>query len=170
MQKTNVTVEQLGSKSVNTKFGPKPTFSFKADGEWFSTGFTNSRVAVGDVVTFDYNVGTYGNEVDGKAVSKTGGTAVVPATPTAAPATFTRKPMGAFPIPALDGQRAIVRQNSLTNAVNYAKGLPQTGTVEEIIAIARQFEAYSCGDLDREEAEAEVAAASKPKKVKAASA
>jgi hypothetical protein len=63
-----------------------------------------------------------------------------------------------FPIPALHGDRAIVRQNSLTNAVQLLREdkelakLTPNDRATSIIAIARMFEAYSCGDLDAEEA------------------
>jgi hypothetical protein len=62
---------------------------------------------------------------------------------------------GVFPIPALDGQRAIVRQNAITNARElYAasKGGKvfdfSRDVAAEIVSVARFFEAYACGDLD----------------------
>ena len=47
----------------------------------------------------------------------------------------------------LPRERAIIRQNALTNAVNYATG--GTHTVDTIIDIARQFEAYTSGQIDK---------------------
>jgi hypothetical protein len=172
---SNVAVEQVSQKDVTTRFGSKPTFSFKAGGEWFKTGFGRHGLNVGDVVSFSYTEGKYGKEVDAKAIAKgassiaTGaGTTATPGAVAGAAGSVASKPYssgskGVFPIPALDGQRAIVRQNSLTNAVKFAEFHPCDGDttderVNEIIRVARKFEAYSCGDLDQEEVEAEMAA------------
>lgn len=176
---SNVAVEQVSQKDVTTRFGSKPTFSFKAGGEWFKTGFGRHGLNVGDVVSFSYTEGKYGKEVDAKAIAKgassiaTGaGTTATPGAVAGAAGSVAAKPYsssgkGVFPIPALDGQRAIVRQNALTNArelvaLNYAGKCYSFEELEEyardIIKIARQFEAYSCGDLDQEEVEAEMAA------------
>jgi hypothetical protein len=69
-----------------------------------------------------------------------------------------------FPIPLLHGDRAIVRQNSITNAtkaigdyVSDIDGISIEDYASEIIRVARMFEAYSCGDLDAQLAEAMVA-------------
>lgn len=149
------TVESISSKEVNTKFGMKPTYSFKAGGEWYKCGFKNPRVAVGDVVEFTFTEGAYGKDVNMDTLKKAGGGAPSTSTPPARPATGGGygSGKGVFPIPPLDGQRSIVRQNSLTNAVNLLKDKPTKSlTVEEqadlCISIARKFEAYSCGDID----------------------
>ena len=153
-------VEAIGTKEVKTRFGMKPTYSMKVDGEWYKTGFNKPRCDKGDEVSFSYVEGTYGREVDAKAISVGAGGAKgapTPATPRPAPSYGGK---GVFPIPALDGQRAIVRQNALTNArelvVGCAGGKPFAVDDEEIIriiAIARKFEAYACGDLDARRAE-----------------
>jgi hypothetical protein len=64
-----------------------------------------------------------------------------------------------FPIPALHGDRAIVRQNSISNAtkliVDSVKPTDKANWESlaiEVIQVARMFEAYSCGDLDMEHA------------------
>ena len=44
----------------------------------------------------------------------------------------------------------IVRQNALTNAVNFHANIEGLGEIDDIIATAREFEAYTSGDLDRE--------------------
>jgi hypothetical protein len=156
-------VESIGTKEVKTRFGMKPTFSMKVDGEWYKLGFTKPKCDKGDEVSFSYVEGTYGREVDAKAINVgAGGSKGAPTTagavaPRAAPSYGGK---GVFPIPALDGQRAIVRQNALTNArelvVGCAGGKPFAVDDEEIIriiAIARKFEAYACGDLDARRAE-----------------
>lgn len=173
MRNENVTVEQVSTKPVNTKFGQKTTYSFKAGGEWFKTGFKKHGLNVGDVVSFDYDNGAYGNEVQEGSIEKSAG-APTPRVSTTAPVgkpapTFSSK--GVFPIPPLDGQRSIVRQNALTNARELVAGViiaskdaTTTGKTwgdrqaqldvlsDEIVRIARKFEAYTAGDLDLESA------------------
>jgi hypothetical protein len=162
MRQESTTIEQVGTKDVTTRFGTKPTYSFKADGVWYSTGFKKAAVSAGDVVSFNYEETKYGKEVDPKSVvigAAPAATAV--AAPAARAPSFSR---GGFPIPALDGQRSIIRQNALTNArelyVGAAGGKPfpvdSTATTKAIIDIARKFEAYSAGDLDAAEAAAEL--------------
>jgi hypothetical protein len=152
-------IEAVGTKEVKTRFGMKPTYSFKVDGEWYKTGFAKPPAGKGDTVSFAYTEGTYGKEVDAKTMSVPKdapsidrGGAATPASPRPAPSYGGK---GVFPIPALDGQRAIVRQNALTNArelvVAASGGKPfpiSDETTNAIIAFARQFEAYACGDLD----------------------
>lgn len=170
------TVEAINSKEVNTKFGMKPTYSIKCGGVWYKCGFKNPKVGEGAVVEFSYTEGAYGKDIDMatfRSVAATPSSAVIPTPTTTAPKaapTPTYSSKGVFPIPPLDGQRAIVRQNSLTNAVNLVKEcldpkkpLPLETLADECIKIARMFEAYSCGDLDLEAAKAMVAAKSVPK-------
>lgn len=172
-----VTVQDVSSREVKTKFGLKKTYSFKADNEWYSTGFKTPGVSVGDVVQFDCKDTQYGKEVVGSI--KVGTAAPTPLAGTPAPAPTPLKSFdggnkgggkGVFPIPALDGQRAIVRQNAITNArelvVASYGGKPITGLVYNelattIITVAKRFEAYACGDDDLNEVKAEVAAEKK---------
>lgn len=166
MNKVTGEVSAVGSKPVNTKWGEKSTHSFQVDGVWYKTGFKKGKFSKGDTITFTYVEGPYGNDVDVASIS-TGGaaTASAPAASAAKPA-YTGGGKGVFPIPALDGQRAIVRQNALTNArelwiVNGSKGDSIKDEAYDIIAIARIFEAYACGDLDAIKA-AEMKAKSMP--------
>ena len=55
-------VEQVSTKMVETKFGTKPTYSFKVNGDWIKHGFKNPNVEVGYVVEFDGIDGKYGME------------------------------------------------------------------------------------------------------------
>ena len=55
-------VEQVSTKDVNTKFGTKPTYSMKVNGDWIKCGFKDPKVQVGYEVQFDVNSGTYGME------------------------------------------------------------------------------------------------------------
>lgn len=77
---------------------------------------------------------------------------------------FAPAPTNAFPVPALDRSRPIIRQNALSHATNVVMGLyggrkeasdtPQV-MAEEIVRIARYFESYSDGSMDVEGVEEE---------------
>lgn len=158
-------VENITSKEVTTKFGPKPAYSIVANGERFSYGFKKPAFKIGDEIDFQFSENTYGKTVDMTSVqliSKgTGSPTPPPATATTAPAKAYGAPAKVFPIPPLHGDRAIVRQNSITNATkavcDYFKDNEGINSVDEyaelIIQVARKFEAYSCGDLDMQAAE-----------------
>lgn len=164
-----ITVAQISSKSVTTKFGPKPVFSIKGDdGTWYKCGFTKPKCSEGDTIEVDVKETDYGTEIiDPKNIRAVGGGGV--SVPAASPA---RSAGGGgragydrvFPVPALSPERAIIRQNALTNArelyVATHGGKPFTfgeTAAASIIEVARMFEAYSTGDLDRAVAVAEMA-------------
>jgi hypothetical protein len=168
-------VEQITSKTVTTKFGPKPAYSIKCDGEWYSYGFKKPAFSEGASIEFTFTENTYGKNVEAaslRVISAGSGKAPV-ASPAASSEAGAPTPAGrsygppakVFPIPPLHGDRAIVRQNSLTNAVNLFREdkeivkLNGETRATAIIAIARMFEAYSCGDLDMEMAKEMAAAA-----------
>jgi hypothetical protein len=161
-------IENITTKEVTTKFGPKPAYTITAGGERFSYGFKKPAFAIGDEVDFQYTENTYGKNVDLASVQmlKKGVGAPTPSASTASPGKAPYSPPSkVFPIPLLHGDRAIVRQNSVTNATkaigDYIDMGTYSGTVEdyasEILRVARMFEAYSCGDLDAQAAEAMVA-------------
>ncbi len=154
-------VENITQKEVNTKFGPKPAFSIMANGERYNYGFKKPTFKIGDTVDFQFTENTYGKNVDLNSVKLLAKGEGAPA-PTA-PVVGASKPSygppaKVFPIPLLHGDRAIVRQNSITNAVKVVcdthggSATPQE-LAEKAIEIARMFEAYSCGDLDMAAAE-----------------
>lgn len=166
-------VEQLGTKDVTTKYGVKPTYSFKADGNWVKCGFKNPKVNVGDEVQFEGTSGTYGLEGKEVVIIKKGaGGGTVP------PVAVTKAPGGGrsdkvFPIPPLHGDRSIVRQNALARATEIviaAYGGKSFGVDDVmcgmIITFARKFEAYTAGDIDLEEATKEMEKESKATKEK----
>ena len=157
------TVESQSKKEVKTKFGMKPTWSLKIDGEWYACGFTDPRVSAGDVIAFSFTEGKYGKEIDKGTIMKTGAAPAAPTyTATVTPAPKSAAPVGnrPFPIPPLHGDRAIIRQNALSHAARLMasfgiatdkEDLPDWDkTAELVIHVARKFEAYACGDLDVE--------------------
>jgi hypothetical protein len=112
----------------------------------------------GDEVTFDTSQnGQYINIVKG-SLSKTGNTGVV-APPASSGGSPRSKGGGGyaakvFPIPSLDGQRSIIRQNSLTHATsivnNYCSAVDQEMSLDErrdqVLRLAADFEYFSAGD------------------------
>ena len=158
-------VEQTSKKDVNTKWGLKPTFSFKVNGSWVSHGFKDHRCNVGDEVEFDAESGTYGLSTKAVKVIKAGSGAPPSSGASAAPAARVTSSGGGsrvFPIPPLHGDRSIVRQNALARACELViacrGGKPfdlDEGLVGLVVGFARQFEAYTAGDLDLAEAKAE---------------
>jgi len=159
-------VEQVSTKDVTTKFGLKPTFSLKVNGNWVKCGFKNPNAGVGDEVEFDGNTGTYGFETKAVAILRKGSGVPAPTrsdtTTAVPPKAFGGYKEKVFPIPALHGDRAIVRQNALARATDMfiaARGgkpfdIDDT-TMGLVITFARKFEAYTAGDLDMEAAMSE---------------
>ena len=162
-------VESVTTKDVTTKFGVKPTWSIRVEGKWIKCGFKNPNVEAGYTVDFDAVAGTYGLETKAvNIISRTTAptTAVATAAPTATAgkSAYTASYGGSkvFPIPALHGDRAIVRQNALARATDLyiaaRGGKPfelEASSLDLVIAFARKFEAYTAGDLDLAEAMAE---------------
>ena len=157
-------VSATANKDVTTKFGVKPTYSLYIDGQWIKCGFKNPGANTGDEVQFDLTEGKYGKEGTSLTVLKRG-TGVAPPAPTTTNPTPPKAYSSGgykekvFPIPALHGDRAIVRQNALARATDLyiaARGGKsfelELTTLDLVISFARKFEAYTAGDLDMEEA------------------
>lgn len=126
------------------------------DGNWYGVfAATQLKANKGDYVEFAYkSVIKNGNEyrnvqgvVSGTAVSPTGGS--MREIPENNSGGQSRSPL-MLPV-MLARERAIIRQNALTNAVQYAFSVNGV-TVDVVIGIAREFEAYTSGDYDIETA------------------
>lgn len=144
-------------EGYNTKFGK---YSILVNGTWYGTKeeWATVKPVKGDSVEFDDGGAKYM-----KNVKVVGGGSSAPSS--SAPSksgggSFSR---GVFPIPVDDGQRSIIRQNALTNAreligltIDPEKGIADPSVVVAlIIEIAREFEAYTAGDIERYEADSD---------------
>src|SRR3990167_6253227 len=85
MKKTGV-IQDVGSRSVNTKFGVRSTHNITVDGEVYQLGFGKFTVVAGNTVEFDFEETKYGKEIVKGTLQVVGGAAVVVAIPAAAPA------------------------------------------------------------------------------------
>jgi hypothetical protein len=160
-------IQDIITKEVTTKFGPKPAFTIVANGDKYSFGFKKPAFSIGDEVDFQFTENTYGKQVDHTSVRMLKKGTGAPVAASSAPAKASYTPAAkVFPIPALHGDRAIVRQNSVTNATKLVTELAAKSKTEidlvtlanTVVEIAKVFEAYSCGDDDAEAAEAMTAA------------
>lgn len=175
MQVSNAIVTNISRKLVKTKNGPRDTYYFTTTDGQYCTNFKDHGLSVGDVVSFSYVQSKWGMDVDPEDIVKHKPDSPV-ALPRTAPANAVpRNPKdvaygsggsnkGVFPIPPTDGQRSILRQNALTNArelvVATHGGKPfvwSSDIADEIIAVARKFEAYTSGDQEVEAALKEAA-------------
>ena len=150
----NGTVE---AKSFNPKFG---SYGMLVDGKWYNSKY-EIKAEKGDEVEFDDGGKNYIKGL--KVVSSGGDSATSSASGPSTPARSVGGGYGnrgKFPIGKDDGQRSIIRQNSLARAIEALEatdlltGIDPNDLVSTIISTARLFEAYSAGDIDREAAEA----------------
>ena len=150
-----------GQVEVKAATGKMAGKSIKVGEYWYTVKFPSALAGIekGDYVTFDYTTNGTFNNITGKPVKST------PPASTAVKA-YSPSPAGgrSFPVPALAPERSIIRQNSLTHALNVLQARAyweHVTSCEEYanaaINVARMFEAYSAGDLDAEMVEAEVA-------------
>lgn len=165
-------VDEVGSRSVNTKFGMKNSYFLVVGGERYAAGFKAPSVAAGDSVDLEFDSTSRYKDVI--SVSKrAAGDAPTKSTPAAsAPAGYGGK---LFPVPPLHPDRSIIRQNALAHATKvvvdfFAATVRRDGAdaptprpfgqmdivADEIIRVARKFEAYSTGDLDKALAENDI--------------
>jgi len=116
-------------------------------------------VSVGDNVSFrftpkDGSGGIVYKNLQGMITKVAAGVASTTAAAPAPAASSGGRGRGGFPIGLEDGQRSIIRQNALTNARElYCHAAwpmeAESSMTDEIIRVAREFEAYTTGDIER---------------------
>lgn len=129
--------------------------NIQVNGGWYSTKkewWKGPEPAAGDEVSFDDGGKNYIKYF--KITGKGSGSAA----PSGGASGGAKAPVGGdtFPVAPLSPKRTINRQNALTNAVKYLEGVE--ATEKRVVEVARYFEAYTTGDLDQQEAEAQAAA------------
>jgi hypothetical protein len=127
--------------------------NIQVNGGWYSTKkewWKGEEPSVGDEVSFDDGGKNYIKYF--KITGKGSGSAA----PSGGASGGAKAPVGGrtFPVAPLAPERTINRQNALTNAVKYFEGR-QEASKEAVVSVARYFEAYTTGDLDAQEAEAQ---------------
>lgn len=152
-------------EGVSTKYDK---YSININGGWYSTKMEWARCkpVAGDTVEFDDAGGKYTKNM--RIVSAGSGSAAPSAPPSGSstPPTAAIK-KGGFPMAIDDTYRSINRQNALTNACNVLSTQGSAGIIDplgadDIIALAREFEAYTTGDIERYAAEASIDGAFNP--------
>ena len=158
------TVQAVYKNEVGTKFGMKETCKFKINDSFYSGGFKKWDIREGDrvEVTFETNAKGYNDikRMDRILPDGTSTDGTISVAPRPEVERYTEKAVvgnkqwtaDTFPMDAFAPKRSINRQNALTNAVAYANEREDHMSVEDIIQVARQFEAYTTGDMDVEEA------------------
>jgi len=160
-------VKGVYSKPVTTRFGQKNVWDLLLDdGNYYKHGFKKPPVEAGDSVTITYEVGKYGNEVKSLSGATVGASSPLPVEvngPINKVTSYPIKNSRPFPVPFDSGERAIIRQNSLTNARELvidvlaygdesSTELNDTGKwdaiTDRILYIAYKFEEYSSGDRE----------------------
>lgn len=126
------TVEWIGSKTRNTKYGEKEAWSLKIDGVFYNNGFKKPPVDKGQGCKFEFKETSFGKEI----------TSIFPdSAPGAAGPSASAKDPDIY----VSRERSIIRQSSLKAAVE----LLGTGTdPADVIVLARAFESYCTGELD----------------------
>lgn len=162
-------VEKIESASRNTKRGPANVYYVWVNGTKYSLGFKYFNAPVGTIVSFDAAENPpYGWEAKTFPMAAGGGGTTPIAAGASRPSYTPSGGKGVFPIPLLDGQRSIVRQNALTNARElYTSNCVDTGpttipaeeAADRIVEIARIFESYTAGDIEARQAEQELKSA-----------
>lgn len=152
-------IEQKSSREVNTKFGPKQSYSIKINGDWYSAGFKPCPYEEGQTICAEYTMnGAYKN-ISGYGAAPAGASPTASGAAPAASGGYARAPAKEFPLQADHPDRVIVRQNSLAHATNLVScnlipddGLTDEAIAERVITMAYLFEAYSTGDRETEAA------------------
>jgi hypothetical protein len=157
-------IDRIETRVVNTKFGPKTAYTgMLTDGRKLQFNFKNPAtlgVTAPATINAEVEEGKYGLEFKGlsSGAPSTASTTGLVAKPTGAGASG--RP---FPVPVNSGEMAIIRQNALTNAVNWFNRMPlvtedadgnlipppsDADMAERIIAMAYRFAEFSSGQRE----------------------
>jgi hypothetical protein len=138
MTKIEGSVESVFSKQITAKSGKNYTiYHMRVSGQDVNMGFNRPAYQEGEFVSLDVERNRYGElevpKKGGSASNSNGSSYSAPSNSTSAPA----------PGIALSKDMAIIRQNALTNAVNYHAN--SDAEPEDIIATAYVFAEFSSG-------------------------
>ena len=159
-------------KQVKTRFNPNaPIWGITlTDGRVYEAGFNKPKVEAGSSVEFDLDP-KWKNQIQDGTLKVDGATPEPPkksgGTKSGGYSGGSKKESKPFPVPPTHGDRSIIRQNALTNArsmvtdlvvsEHYKDGSFDLDRVsDEILEVARKFEEYSAGDIERRAAEAKM--------------
>jgi len=135
--------EALSGSIVRVGANQKSFILAERDEMWFGAYATDQLqgAGLGDTVQFSYD----SVEKNGRVFNNIKGNVVVLGKTAAASAS------SGTPAPSLSREWLILRQNSLTNAVNFTANNPNSDcTVEAVLATATAFVAWTSGEADAE--------------------
>lgn len=132
------------------KFG-KYSIKLEGNDNWYNSNY-EIKASKGDTVEFDDGGKKYCSKLRVISSGGKGSTTTTKAS----------SGRGVFPVPALDGSRAIIRQNAVTNANAFFTNNEVKYSVEDLIDVAKEIEAYTSGDMDAEAAHSKMADAFEP--------
>lgn len=127
------------------KYG-KYSIKLEENENWYNSNY-EIKANKGDTVEFDDGGKKYCSKLRVVSSGGKGSTTVTP---------IKSSGRGVFPVPALDGSRAILRQNAVTNANTILGNTRESYTLEALLETARSIEAYTSGDLDADAAAAKM--------------
>lgn len=155
-------IKAVSVKERETQWGTKMATSFNIDDVWYSGGFKKYQINKGDEVELNYETTDKGfNNIKAINVTKAnpaGGATQSQGTGGGGGSRQYRKngEEGGFPVHPLAYERALDRRNALQCAVKAMEFIDYSTEEEDVTEIiltnARKFEAYTTGDLDRDEA------------------
>ena len=125
-------------------------------------------INIGDMVSFEFKEGTSINRMTGRPylnitgkVNVTGASSPQPVSQASGGYTPPPPRMEKVGEPVLSNSRCIIRQNALTNAIKYCElGVSPNSalipSIDTVLSVAKEFEAYTSGDVDLEEVKNEL--------------
>jgi len=156
-------VDQVITRTVSTKFGPKPVYDIVVAGTKYSYGFKSPAkegITDGADIEFEFETDKYGPKIeDGTVTVHSSGTGAAPTPAAKPPYNPVGKPFSGgradrvFPVPATSGEIAIIRQNALTNARELVAAYPslfkadkgENDMIDAVLRVAAEFADYTSG-------------------------